>query len=806
VIESISRDARLAWRALMRTPGFTTAAVLTMGVGMGGTVLMLTAANAAFRQPLAFGHADRLVHIWQVSARSNQIAIPLVVARDWESAAQSLDSVALALGAGSVNISNGADAERAVRGMVSRSLFSTLGVQPIRGRTFSEEEAATNGPLAVVISDGLWERLFARTPDVLSRTVQIEGIPHPVVGVMPAGFSYPVGADLWTTFERSGPDGYGGRTAHNFEVIARLADGVTIAQAQAEIEHITRGLHNIDAAMRKEGHGVRLSDLRADLLGAGGPALLLLTAAVGCVLLIACVNVANLLLSRAVTREAQSTLRVALGATSRDLLRLFLVESVLIAAAGSAVGSVLVTLSSGIARGLLPAGLASDAIQPDLIVLLVCGVLMLAAGVACGLPASLHCARLDLRSSLSGASRAVVREPRGMSVLTASEVAIACVLLVGAGILVRSLSKLEVVDPGFESGNVLVSTFSLGAAPGSRYAEPEARARFLDVLVDRARAVPGVERVGVTSSLPFAFSPNARPEEEGVGPGEREPGPSTHYRVIGGDYFQALQIPLRAGRFFDARDRAGAPHVVIVNETLAARMWGGGDALGRRLRMRNMDGLEQFATVVGVVADIRHRALTQPAVAEVFFPYAQRPVRTFSTGLVVRTRMAPESAVAGLRGAVREADPGMSSSFVGLADRVDVLVAPARFRTRLLAAFALVALLLAAVGLFAVVSYGVARRTREIGIRMALGADARQVQRMVIARSMTPVLVGTIAGAWTAVLLGRFVAGLVFEVSPRDPVAYSISILTLPLVGLAATWLPARRATRVDPTAALRAE
>ncbi len=655
-----------------------------------------------------------------------------------------------------------------------------------------------------MISDALWERLFGRAPDVLSRAIQIEGVPHPVVGVLPAGFSYPVGSDLWTTFERNGE--YGGRTSHNFEVIGRLAPNVTLEQAQSELEQVTRGLHEIDPGMKKEGYGVRLVDLRSDLLDTGGTALLLLTAAVGCVLVIACVNVANLILARAVTREAQSTLRVALGATSADLLRLFLVESVMLAAAGTAVGSVLVTMSAGIARGILPAGLTSESIRLDPSVMLTCAVLMLAAGMACGLPAALHCARLDLRSSMSGTSRSLAREPKGMSVLTAVEVAIACVLLVGAGVLLRSLSRLQVVDPGFKSDNVLVSTFSLGSAPGSHYNNPIRRAQFLDALIDRSDAVPGIDRVGVSSSLPFSFSPNARLEEEGQPVSDRTLALSAHYRVIGGDYFQALQIPLRAGRLFDARDRQGAPHVAIVNEAVVQRWWGGGEAIGRRVRMRNMDGLEQYATVVGVVADVRHRGLTQPPIPEVFFPYAQRPTRTFGMALVASTSIAPASVISGLRGAVREVDPTMSSAFALLADRVDLLVAPARFRTRLLAAFAAVALLLAAVGLFAVVSYAVARRTREIGIRMALGADARSVQRLVIARGMMPVLAGTLAGAWIALALGRFVSGLVFEITPRDPVAFGVALVALPLVALIASWLPARRATCVDPTTALRAE
>jgi putative ABC transport system permease protein len=393
-----------------------------------------------------------------------------------------------------------------------------------------------------------------------------------------------------------------------------------------------------------------------------------------------------------------------------------------------------------------------------------------------------------------------------MTILTGIEVAVACVLLIGAGQLIRSLTRLEVVEPGFQVQNVVLTPFSLGAAPGSPYTEPLRRAQFLDGVLERARGVPGVVHAGVTSSLPFGFSPNAGLEEEGELPSARAQRPSTHYRVVGGDYFQALGVPLRAGRYFNDQDRSGAPLVAILNVTAARQMWQTENALGRRVRIRSSDGIAEYATVVGVVADVRHRGLTQPPVMEVFFPYAQRPFRTFATALVVRSASDPSGVIPGLRAAVRETDASVPSAFTMLSDRVELLVAPARFRTRMLTAFAVVALALSAVGLFAVVSYAVARRTREIGIRMALGADARQVQRLVVWRGMIPVLAGTIAGGWAAVLLARYVSGLIFEITPHDPIAFGMGVGVLPLVALIATWLPARRATQIDPTTALRAE
>jgi predicted permease len=623
VIDAIARDARLAARALTRTPGFAVAAVLTLAIGMGGTSLMLTAADAAFNQPLAFGRADAVVHVWQVSSRSNQVAIPLRVARDWEASVRAFERVGLALGAGSVNVSTGQDAERAINGLVSGSFFAVLGVTPTLGRSFSVEETRPNGPVAAVISDALWERLFARAADVLSRTILIEGVPYPIVGVMPAGFSYPLGSDLWTTFERDGPDAYGDRTSHNFEMIARLAPGATPARAQAELEQATRLLHDADSLMKQEGFTVRVSSFRDDVIGGGGNALKLLTAAVLCVLLIACVNVANLMLARSVSRESQSTLRVVLGATSGDLVRLFVIESVILAAAGAVVGALLVVWAAGIASGLLPSGLTlARGIAPDVRVIALCAGIMLVAALICAAPSAMHGSRLDLRSAISTSSRAVAREPRGMNVLTAIEVALACVLLVGAGLLLRSLGRLEVVDPGFRSENVLVSPFTLGAAPGSPYADARARARFLDGVLERVRQVPGVRSAGATSSLPFTFSPNALLEEDGVPLGQWGQAPVTHYRVIGGDVFQTLGVPLKAGRYFNEGDRLGTELVAIVNEATVRQLWSGASAIGRRVRMRNMDRVEQFATVVGVVADVRHRALTSPPLSEVFFPYA----------------------------------------------------------------------------------------------------------------------------------------------------------------------------------------
>ncbi len=807
MFDALSRDARLAIRSLWRSPGFTVSAGLTLALGIGGTALILTTADAAFRRDLAFGNADRLVHIWQVSPRSSQVNIALQVARDWQAQVRSFDSYGLVLGAGSTNVSAGADVERVIGASVNREFFATIGVNPAIGRTFSTEESRQNGPVAVVISDALWERLFARAPDVLARSILIDNVSHPIVAVMPPRFSYPLTAELWVNFERRAEDFGDSRTSHNFEVIARLAPGVDRGQAQAEVDRVTAAIRARDTDMRNENYPVVVTDLRTDLLGDGRTAVFLLIAAVGCVLLIACANVANLLLARAATRQAQSTLRIALGASAADVLRLFLVESVMLAGMAAVAGGLMVFWTATLIEGLLPVGmLPPGAVMPDVRVLAGCAAVTLLAGLACGLPSAMHSARTNLRDALAGASRSMAPEPRGMRWLTAVEAALACVLLIGAGVLFRSLGRLQVVDSGFSPENVLISPFVLGSAPGSVYAEASQRVRFLNQLLDRSRTVPGVTWTGVTSSAPFTFSANALLEQEGVPLGQWGQAPATDYRVIGGDYFRALGVPLKAGRFFNDGDAAGRPLVAVVNEATARILWPGQPSIGKRVRMSNMDRVTDFATIVGVVGDVRHRGLARPISSEVFFPYAQRPLRTWSTSLVVRTAIAPASVSDGLRAAVRETDRAIPPAFTLFSERVDLQVTPARFRARVLVAFAVVALGLAVVGLFAVVSYSVTRRTREIGIRIALGASPAIVQRHVIVRGMVPVVVGTIAGAWIALLFAQSLATLVFEVSPRDPWTFAVVVSVLLTAALVATWVPAARATRIDPTRALRAE
>jgi putative ABC transport system permease protein len=804
-MHTLIREFRLAIRSLRSSPSFALVAILTLGVGIGTTTLMFTTANAAFLQPLPF-EADGVARIWQVSQRNTRVAIPLQVWRDFQSELRSFTTVAAARGTGSVNVSNGADADRAVAASVSRTFFEALGVQPARGRGFSSDEAAPNGPAVVVISDAMWERFFGRAADVLSRTVAIEGVDHPIVGVMPPGFTYPQNADLWRTFERD-PKPNPSRTAHELEVLGRLAPGTGMQAAQAELERIVRGLHEISPEMKSEGYSVRVADLRADLLDGTSQTVGLLMAAVGCLLLIACANVMNLMLARSVARRTQTTLRIALGASKRDVLRVFIIESLVLSLAGGALGALLIFWAGDLAQGLVPAALLpGGALEPDLTVFAALVVLMLVVGVLCGLLPARHASRVDLRNALASGAQSVSGEPRAMRIMVGLQVALGVVLLTGAGLLIGSLMRLEGIDPGFRREGAVIGSFSLGSSPGSRYAEADARGRFLDRLLEATEAIPGVAAAGVTSSFPFGFSPNAILEVAGEPPGQWGRDPDTHYRLVGGRYFEALGVPIRAGRGFSPADRAGAPLVALVNEATVRILWNGVNPLGRRVRMTNMDGVTEFATVVGVVADVRHRGLTQNIVSEVYFPYQQRPQRTFGMTLVAETGLDAATMTSAVRNAVREIDPAVPVRLSSIRERLDLLVAGPRFRTRLFAGFALTALALAAFGIFGVVSYSVASRTREMGVRLALGARASSIRRLVIGRALYPVGVGLIVGTLAAMFASRLLGGLLVGIERTDPIAYLAASVVLLAAAVLAAWWPAHRATRVDPLLALRAQ
>lgn len=805
-MDAYLRDFRLAVRALLRAPAFSLAAIVTLAVGIGSTALMFTTVDAAFLQPLPFREPNRLAFVWQVTERAPSIRIAGRVWRDWQRVS-SFSSLAAIAGTGQVTIRTGAEPERTVAASVSRNFFETLGVNPALGRGFSGEEAQVNGPGVVVISDALWTRGFGRDPGVLSRQLLIEGEPYPIIGVMPAGFRFPDEADLWRTFERL--EDSESRTAHNYDVIGRLAPGATVESASAEIATATQALHAIDPVMASEGYRTRVVDLREELLGSSGQTVALLFGAVALVLLIGCVNVINLLLARATARQSQMTLRMAIGASRGAIVRILVMESLALAIAGGLLGALLTFWAGAFAAKLLPPALVTDGtLRPGATTFAVMGLLVVGVAVLCGVVSAWHTLRAPMRNAVAS-GRGVEGEPVAMRVLVAVEVALAVMLLAGAGVLVRSLMKLETVDLGFRRDGAVIAAFTLGSSsPASPYAEPDARARLLDRTLEEIGGIGGIDTVGVTSAFPLRSggNPNALLEEEGAPPGEWGRDPATSYRIVGGQYFEAMDIPLAAGRFFDARDREGAPHVAIINERQAALMGGVRESLGRRVRMTNIDGYDDFATIVGVVAEVRHRGARSTPLPEVFFPYTQRPVRTWGMTLVAETALDAAAITPALREAMRRLDPEISITVASMEATVAEQFEPARFRTSLLGSFAGMATLLAVCGVFAVVSYAVARRTREIGIRLALGARTSGVRWLVLHRALVPVIIGSAIGVGGAFAGGRLLSRLTFEVSGSDPISFVTAVCVLIAAALAGALLPAARAVKIDPLLALRTE
>lgn len=803
MFDALRRDLTLAVRGLTRAPGFAVAVILSLMLGLGGTTTMFTAVDAAFLQPLPYPEAGRITLVWQTWKESRRVAVSMLDALDWEKRSHSFESMA-AFSPGPVNVTAGSEPRRVTAGGVTQGFFAAMGVQPRLGRTFSGQEALAHGPRAVIVSDGIWRRIFGQDPKVLGRTLALEGVDYPVIGVMPVGFDFPERSEVWLPLPTQ--DGTA-RSAHNYSVVARLKPGVSLERAQADMDRVTAGLAK-EYPDADAGYGINVIPLRRDLLGPTGPVLLLLLGAVSLVLLIAAANVANLLLARSLARRGEATVRLALGANRLVLVRPFVLESIILSLTGGALGLGLAATTSRSLAGLAPAGvLDPETFHLDAAVLLFTFLVALAVGVLCGLAPALRASRQDLRTALAAGGRGVSEGRRGMRAMIAAEVAVAFVLLVGAGLLLRSAWRLEEVDPGFQPRRVALLGFAMGGLGGSRYDEAAWRSRFFSQLLERTAALPGVRKAGLISDPPLSgSSSNGTLELEDVAGEPAGQTRTAHYRLTGGDYFAALGIPVLRGRTLSGDDRAEAPKVAVINEWMARDLGGIEKALGRRVRMPGMDGVNDMAAIVGVVGNVRHRGVARDPVPEIYFPFVQRPLRTWQMSLVAQGNAAPAKLEKALREAARTLDPGLPAEAGTMERLLAADLAQARFRSRLLAGFAVTALLLAAVGIFGVVAYAVRRRHREVGIRMALGADRRAVQSLIMREGMVPAALGLAAGIAAALALTRLLASLVYEVNVTDPATFLGVLLVLGLAALLSTYLPAQRALEVDPVEALRAE
>lgn len=808
---TVWQDARRGARGLVRNPGFSGIAILTLALGIGATCTIFSVVYAVLLRPLPFPDAERLIAISQASRDTRTAGVPVSFTKFRAILDQDrgLDGTA-AYYTSDFSLSGEGEPERVAGARVSGDLFGLLGTAPSLGRGFSPEEQAPGGGNVALISDGLWRRRFGGDPGLPGRAIRLDGRAVTVVGILAPGFRFPLETpepQVWLprVFE---PDFltpaqvYSG--AGYLSLIARLRRGSTIAGAQAELATIDARYREqypsyVDAAQFQ----LRAATLADSLMGGSRASLRVLAAAVGFVLLIACVNVASLQLARASSRAGEIAVRKALGASRSRLVRQLLIESLGLSLLGGGLGVALaggaVRLARGVAAGALP---RLEQARVDGTVLLFSLGLCAATALAFGVVPALHSSGGDLRSGLGrggrGASDGAARKRlRGLFV---AEAAVAVVLLTGTGLLIRSLARLVSVDPGFDPQGVLTVPIDL---PAGRYADPARQADFFRQLLARVDGIPGVRTSAATTHLPLSgsarfvfFCPEGR-VCQGIGKD-----PVIAQRQVTPRYFEAARTRVLRGRAFAETDTADAPPVVIVNETTARRYWPNADPLGKHLA-NSRDKVRR--EVVGVVADVKFRALSAPDVEEMYLPLAQSPWPAMT--LLVRSDSDPGPLIAAVRQEIARMDPDIAIEGARSMDAVlSTSVAQPRLVVRVVALFATLALLLAAVGIYGVMAYSVAERTRELGLRMALGASPREILRLVLREGLGLALGGVVVGLASSLALTRFLASLLFGVTATDPLAFGGAACVLLATALLACYVPARRGMRLEPVRALRDE
>jgi putative ABC transport system permease protein len=817
-MSTLGRDLRYALRALRRTPGFTAAAVAALALGIGATTTIFTVVNGVLLRPLQYEAPDRLVNIWNdlgEGAQSLPAVSPLDF-RDYKARSRTIADFAAAA-EGNVanlrgNLTGEGEPERADIVTVTANFFPLLGVRPALGRHFLPQEEVVNGPHVIMLSHRLWQRRYAADPSLVGKAIQIDGVAHEVVGILPGDFRLQLpkeafqvtDGDLWAPIQFD----YGQPLPRNltfFTVFGRLAPGVTMEQAQAEMSMIAEQFRSEFKEHAASKLRIRAVPLHYDVVKHARPALLVLLGAVGMVLLIACANVANLLLVRGTTRQAEFALRAALGASRGAMIRQVLSESLLLAIAGGALGLGITLAALAVLRRLHPANLPrlSD-IQMDGTVLAFTVAICAVTSVLFGLVPALRAAGADPQEHLKSGGRGSGGgdRRRARSLLIVAEVALSVVLLVGAGLLIRSFLALQRVDPGYDASDVL--TFEL-SIPSEKYPGGASRRSLFRELRERLQTLPGVTTVGLVSQLPLTGSGPLSPFAYNEETARNFESVTADGRNISPEYFDAMDAALLAGRTFTYQDSAGTPPVIIVDETPAKLAWPGENPVGKQLQLAPTGEPNNTAEVVGVVEHMRQHDLTRDILHQIYYPIGQGTptVMTF----VVETALDPASLIPGVRRTVGEIDPDLPVS--RLTPMIGYLTegqAQARFSLVLMSVLGGAALVLTAVGVFGVISYSVSQRTREFGIRLALGEDPRRTRRNVVLGGMRLVLVSIAIGLVGSLAVTRLIAGLLYHVSPADPLTFAGIGLLLAGVALLACYLPARRATRVDPALALRSE
>jgi putative ABC transport system permease protein len=816
-MDSIIKDIRFGVRGLLKRPGFTAIAVITLALGIGANSAIFSVVNAVLLRRLPFKDPDRLMVVWERRANSGRANLPLSGHEyaAFKERANSFEALSL-IQPNTYNLTGRGDPLMVDVGEVSADYFAVVGVPPMLGRAFAAGEDQDGGGKVVVLGHKLWSQRFGSDPNVISQIVRLNDQSYTVIGVMPALELTP---DVLVPIDLRGELRAVGK--HSHQVIGRLKPGVTLDQAQADVAHVAQQVEQ-EFADANRGHGVQLVGLHEEVTGRAQLPLLMLFGAVGFVLLIACANVANLLLSRAAVRQKEMAIRTALGASRLRLIRQTLTESLLLALFGGGLGLLsafwLVTLLSKVTAVSIP---RLDKINIDSRVLLATLGFSILTGLLTGLAPAWRNSEPRLYEWIKDGMRGSFSpgRPRVSSMLVIAEVALAVVLLVGGGLMLKSFVRLLRVDPGFEPHQVLRLNLLL---PETKYREPRQQTAFYNELIGRLRSLPGVESASATTITPLgsaeswiAFALEGRPDPP---QGQEQ---QAAVRSVSDDYFRTLQIPLRKGRFFnngDARlalplirwfeqqplpehfNEPQAAPAIIINETMARLYWPNEDPVGRRLQIL----FSPWMTVVGVVGDVHHTGLHTPPNPEMYMSERQEPSSTMA--VMARTSGDPLQIATAAREQVKAIDKDLPVTVTTMDQIFSDSLAGQRFNTLLLGIFASVALGLAMIGVFGVINYSVAQRTHEIGIRIALGAQRTDVFRLIVGQGLVLALIGVALGAMGAVALTRLITGLLYGVSPTDGPTFVIVSLVVTVVALVACYLPARRATKVDPLVALRYE
>jgi len=811
MMETIIKDIRYGIRGLLQRPGFTAIALITLALGIGANTAIFSVVNAVLLRPLPFRDPEQLAIVWEDAAfagfpRNTPAPANYV---DWKTQNQSFVDMA-ATAEKSFNITGDGEPERVTAHAVTANFFPLFGVPPLLGRGFLPDEDRPGGNKVAMLSYSLWQTRYGGDRQIINRDILLNGEKFSVVGVMPSGFQFlDKEVRLWVPLALSREE-LANRGGHYLNIVARMKPGVGLSQAQADINAVMRHIVADHPRETFDGKlGAVVLPLREQLVSDARGSLMVLLVAVAFVLLIACANVAGLLLARAVGRRREVALRMALGAGRTRVIRQLLTESLLLSLVAGALGTVLAYWSFTFLQGLVPAEIQlSTTLTLDTRVLVFTILVSIVTGIVFGLVPALQAVRIDLNEALKQGGTRATSSGHLRSALIVLEVALSVMLLIGAGLLVQTLFQIFRQYSVLEPEKVLTLRTDL---PREKAKEPQQRNHFLQQVLERVEHLPGVQSAGYTTSIPLSWKGGTNgfyPE------GLKSPIPGMAYdanhRQVSANYLQTMNIPLHQGRYFDARDNAQAIPVAIVNETMARQYWPGENALGRRFKLGDPDDKEApWIQIVGIVGDVRQMGLDEPVKAEMYFPYEQIKDQPWYTprDLVIRTSGDTSSLVGAVRQVIREVDPDQPvSNIATMAEVLGTEAAQRRMGMIMLVGFAALALLLASLGIYGVLAYFVTQHTNEIGVRQALGATPRNILFLVLKKGMGLTLAGVVLGLGCSLVLTRLMSSLLFGVNASDPLTFVTVPLVLGLVALLACLIPARRATRIDPLVALRYE